>query len=595
VVQITQDIQSGHLPPDPLAHVHLIGIYKILHKYEEGYEFWKWLSTRDDTYVDQAVYGAAIELLAYQGQVTLEKLEELYAQGLQRFPGTYAAYHLSPGAIVPDRSKPILISGLPMVLFQGILTARILKRDWKGSYLALDTALRLYPTQVPRRFFELFILERPTLEGFTVFLLACRAGVILKPHSLTQLLVHLTQTMDNCNSMQGRITVLSGMVTAIHAHIGGGGSLDEAHFGALICAFGHLLPNKSCSKDEESSEARMRKAVALAAEDVSRDLFQTGKLQSGSIFNVLMSVACRIHVPDLFSRIVHELERVLINPDNIIRRDSTRLNILVSASHFKKKDLIEHYWNEHVSLVEAAGRQLSLKDWLTLARAARRADHEDYFMEQCRRLSHTLTEPMRLRALHALREDEGIPEVMDNLRYMDHSAFENQLEGLRKQIQQVVNLLRQNQLLNFYEHPLPMFLDHSRRTLGSEGDLRAIYNEFTVDPHQPPQHNPNESSLKSTVSPTGIPVDELRFQNWCTVTELMKEAAVAEQELGRRINEAIATDSPFHISPSVWGFELSHALPNSTSGNGSKMTYSNRDEVREKILRLRSPSPAWSS
>lgn len=587
---ITKDIRSGLLPPHPYAHVHLIGIYKELKKYDAGYEFWKWLSTQDNTYVNQAVYGAAIELLAYQGQTSLETLEELYAQGLQRFPGTYAAYHLSPEAIVPDRSQPTMISGLPMVLLQGILTARILKRDWKGSYLALDTALRLYPAQLPPRFFELFIKERPILEGYTVFLLACRAGVRMQPNMLGSVLGHLTRAMDNCDSMEARTVLLGGMVTAIYASKGSGGLLTEHHFRSLICAFGHLFPSKQAPKGEEGAGPDIRKAVALAAERISTDLSRTGMASNESIANALMFVACKTEYPDLLLSAIHKLQ--MFPSKNL--DDITRRNVLISVGHFKRKDLVEHYWNELVSSAEEAGHQLSLKDWLSFARAAKRAGHEEYFVEQCENLAHTLTENTRVLAMNGLQTDENAPEIRVDFEWMDPSLFAGRLEGLRVQILQLGDLILKKQGLDFHKHPLPMFLDPSRRTLGSESDLRAIYDELTLDPHQLPPSQ-DGSNIKPALSSTGIPLDELRFQNWCVVAELMNEAAAAEQELGRRINEAIASGSPFHISPSALGFELSRALPSSSSGEESEITHSFRDEVREKILRLRSSSSPSAS
>jgi hypothetical protein len=147
VQQIVGDIRRGVLEPHNYAFVHLFGIYKDCKRFDEGCTLWQWLVQQDERYVSQAAYGAAIELMAYGGIMRLPDLESLYVDGLKRFPGTFAEYHLAPDAIVPDRSQPTTVKGIPTILLQGILSARILNRDWKNAYLALDTALRLYPTQ----------------------------------------------------------------------------------------------------------------------------------------------------------------------------------------------------------------------------------------------------------------------------------------------------------------------------------------------------------------------------------------------------------------------------------------------------------------
>ena len=102
--RLVDDVVKGNLYPNRQAHVHLIGFFKESGVRDAGVRFWKWLEQQEDQYVNEDVYGAAIELLAVNGS-SLAELEDLYQQALNRFPGNFSAYHLSPEAIVPTAIK----------------------------------------------------------------------------------------------------------------------------------------------------------------------------------------------------------------------------------------------------------------------------------------------------------------------------------------------------------------------------------------------------------------------------------------------------------------------------------------------------------
>jgi hypothetical protein len=90
-----------------------------------------------------------------------------------------------------------------------------------------------------------------------------------------------------------------------------------------------------------------------------------------------------------------------------------------------------------------------------------------------------------------------------------------------------------------------MHMDPEHPSLGSDENLRVIYDEYTTDPYQPPLATPTDDSLvQASLSPTGIPLDELRFRNWVTVLEMMNEAEAYEAERTALVNQAIAAQTP---------------------------------------------------
>ncbi|KAI6786685.1 hypothetical protein KC335_g16898, partial [Hortaea werneckii] len=125
---IVAHIRKGDLAPDCRAHLHLLGFFKEIGAFGSGVAFWHWLENQGDDHVNKDVYGVAIDLLAKNGN-PLSELEELYERALERFPGQFSAYYLAPNSILADREAPTTIPGIPMILLQGILSARLLRGD----------------------------------------------------------------------------------------------------------------------------------------------------------------------------------------------------------------------------------------------------------------------------------------------------------------------------------------------------------------------------------------------------------------------------------------------------------------------------------
>ncbi|KAF2195742.1 hypothetical protein K469DRAFT_682004 [Zopfia rhizophila CBS 207.26] len=575
VEQLVQHIRSGELPPHPYAHVHILGIYKECKMYDEGYTFWKWLSDQDNTYVDQAVYGAAIELLACQGRVSLPSLEDLYIQGLKRFPGTFAQYHLSPEAIIPDRTQPTTILGLPILLLQGILTARMMWRDWKNSYLALDTALRLYPTQVPPRFFELFISERPISEGYTTFLLACRSGAVFKPSHFTNLLVRLNNAMEACSSLEDRMAILRGIVNAMYVYLGAGGTIEGPHMSCLLNAFGRLLPQREEGATYEGDDGKIRNMIVTTARGIMSTLIHSGMPPQPQVFVSLIALAGRYNVPTLLTVTLQDIEATHLKLNDIGRR-----NVLISAGHLKDKDTIERYWKDIVVEADSERKQIAYQDWMSFARACKRADHRNFFREQLEMLKHSINARTQELALHALIQEE---KKLDPKPFtsMEPSAFESEIEALQKQLNDFAALVRSGLPLDFHKTPVSMFLDLNKRSLASISDLRTVYDELTTDPHQPPPTDDSKPSV--ALSPTGIPLDELRFENWVTIVELMSDAEAAEGEFQARLDEAIKSGRPLGIEPDVLSFRK-------TSQTSIDQSRNSILQVRAMVKRLRTPN-----
>lgn len=531
VRKVIQDLQEGNLPPHPTAYVHLLGMYKERGEYERGCALWRWLAQQDDQHVSQAVYGAAIELLAHGKQLSLPELEGLYLDALQRFPGTFAQYHLSPDAIVPNRSQPTIIPNLPMTLLQGILDARILYNDWRNAYLALDTALRLYPSQLPARFFDLFVNNRPLNEAYTVFLVACRAGNVRPPGQVTALLANIKEAMDDCEALQDRIILLRASANAIYAHLEAGGTLDPIPLASFLTSFGSLLPEPAPGTDFEGDMALLRNRIVTFAHGLLSSLFQAGVSPSPNAFTALVHLAGKLRVPDLLRVSLQDIRTAHVDIGEIGLR-----TVLTSAGQTHANDLIEETWVRIAHDADAQGKQIHWRDWITLSKACRNAHHSDYFRTQLVELEHAIHPKYRDMVVATLDDDP--PQPGKALGSLDLEAFDANLDALDKQFKNITAIIMSGQRLDIRQTPFYMSLNPQKIPLANVHDLRIVYDEYTVDQHQPPQeHTP------SAFSSTGIPLDELRFANWVSVVELMDQANSRDNER-RRMIALVGSDVP---------------------------------------------------
>ncbi|KNG48264.1 pentatricopeptide repeat-containing protein chloroplastic q9ls25 [Stemphylium lycopersici] len=575
VQQVVSDLRKGLLEPHHYAYVHLFGIYKDCKRWDEGHELWQWLIQQDDRHVSQAAYGAAIELMAYGGLMSLPDLEDLYADGLKRFPGTFAEYHLSPDAIVPDRAQLTTIAGIPTILLQGILTARILARDWKKAYLALDTALRIYPTQTPPRYFELFMTERPMTEAYAAFMVACRAGIPLRPTHVTTLITKLRAAIGASQSMADRIMLLRAIANAIYGHLEAGGRIESIHVGSFLRAFEQILPEPPVGKDYEGEAAEMRDALVVAAHEIVAGLIQAGMAPQIQPFDALISVSGKLRVPNLLTTTLQDVKTAGLELGPIGIR-----TVITSAGFLQDKDLIEQYWSRIVANAEENSGLIPFEDWITFTKACRRADHVDYFRTQLLKLPHTFTASTERILIQQIDSMEIVPTDHESYEKLGLKELTSELSQLRSQVKNMEAVVMSGQPLDLHTTPFHIHMDPKYPSLASEKDLRSVYDELTTDPHQPPPPPQEDGSPQpAALSPTGIRVDDLRFRNWVTIHEMMDSAETYESDLKMAINAAIKSGEPLKGAPEILRLRKEDTIPYSPS------------ELRTRIRALRASSP----
>ncbi|KAI5210056.1 hypothetical protein E4T39_00668 [Aureobasidium subglaciale] len=603
------DIQAKALPPSYDAHLHLLSFYKESAAYEKGNAFWSWLVKQGDDYVNANLYGVALELFAFQGRPA-EDTEQLYEQALDRFPGVFLRYHLAHNAVIADRSQPTAISGIPRALLQGILTARILRGDAKSAYLTLDTTLRLFPIKLPARFVTLFVQERPLNEAYKVFLLACHAGATPGHDALKILLTNMRKVVA-ARPLENA-AMLRAMVTACYAHMASGAALHNKSLNELVIAITGLLKDRAFTG---MSSDRLRSITDGIGALIS-DLFGIWASQNSppgiaSFNSMIANLAGRGKRQDVIDHSLEALEHYGLKPNTVTFR-----SILAAAGEMGDAEAIRSAWTNLVANRIENGAALELIDWQNLLKAARRTDNPDYVLQQLTNFQHIVPTHILDRMNSAIQAGSfsrrlDSDKSLESEYCMTVAKSTKILDVLKQDIDYLSAHSRSGR--NFYAEPLSFSLQDraSVYTGVSEQHIRTVYDEMTTDSSTtlnllPPSLFESETEAETEVekqgpamSPTGYPLDELRYQNWKTINELLFDAKSHDREYMNAVDNAIKLGT----TPPTRDVELSNVpevdqllglsdsntkshdnKSSTTPGAGEKITL---DKFREMVFELR--------
>lgn len=503
---VIADLRSGTVPGHPLASVHILSCLKEMEEFETANAFWDWLITQPEEHTDARVYGAAIENLAYQGE-GLETLEALYTEAISRYSTSVIP------AVARDTGK-----NTRLMLFQGIITARLLHGEWASAYEGFDVCIRLYPTLTPPRLYELIIYERPVLEGYIVFLMACRAGSPPKSLVLTPLLKSLwTETRD-----------IKAMVRAVYAFVGAGGKPSFQHLNSLIGAV--LSSIGMAPKPAEHDDA------SVAAMSLIRDLIaafgRAGVPPSLSTFNTVITFGGKLGRVDLVYSCLREMANAHINPNMVTYRI-----ILNAFGQLYDSQAVQRAWEDLCSEKELRTEAWDLKDLRALIRACIRTNQTEFCRAELHRLQLPLGHTLYRTALDSItREERKIQGQSAKSLPSTSTAASALTPEVKREINQLTRIFSTHQIHNFatsatyvegiadIDSAAPTFPDIPQT------ELQKFYDTLTSSVSKV---EIGEDPLQKTS--TGYSVSQLRFENWRSVNRLLYQAELHEREAEEQI------------------------------------------------------------
>ncbi len=596
VLTVIQDFKRRRLPPHPMASLHIMSYFNESHQYDLGIEFWGWTIRQNDNYVNMRTYGAAIELLTAYGK-PLEYLEEVYAHALSRFSEASIGYHISSKAIAADRAQSTGIAGTSMLLQQGILKARLIHGDWQNAYLALDTALRRYPTQLPTRIFDYFMHERPLPESYKVFCLACRSGSTAKPKMFTYILDEIAKAQTLGENPAYNLDLAKAMLNALQAYMGTGTTANIAHLNILIRGLLAVVPAASDGLGSETQpveDDELCQRTSNAINLLLKIFALLGVAPAVPTFNAIIFLSGRLGRKRLVSVAMAGLKEAGLEPNQVTYR-----SLLGAAGRLQDADFLKEVWKTYRGATSELGTKLSLGDWTAFARAGRNAHAEAYVHEEL--LTHeSSTEPdvPKTVRLELTRPKDPPTSQRRSLRngHVDDKPV-RYVDNILASLLAIGEQLMSSRLQNFYQTSLRMSLWGVSQGPPEEWQ-KTLYDELFTQPKSKlnPEHNKEPSSAVSGMSPTGFPLDELRYQNWRTVNELLFQAEAGPQRHHQTIEKALlqgnllprsnSKEKPYHSQIEARGLVKLWKIQ---SRNAECDTLEQDDEAgwRKKILRLR--------
>ncbi|KAH0208567.1 hypothetical protein KCU86_g7983, partial [Aureobasidium melanogenum] len=578
--------------------------------FDKGIAFWSWLVKQGDDYVNANLYGVALELFAFQGRPA-EETEQLYESALDRFPGVFLHYHLAHNAVITDRRQPTVISGIPKALLQGILTARILRGDAKNAYLTLDTALRLFPTKIPSRFVTLFVQERPLDEAYKAFMLACQAGATPGHDALKILLTRMRKVA--ALSPIRNAALLRAMIMACYAHNNSGAPLNNKSLNELVIAITVLLKDHAYTRMSSEQLRPITDAISALLSDLFGIWASANSPPGIASFNsMIASLAGRGKRKDIIDHALEAMEHYNLKPNTVTFR-----SILAAAGEMDDPEGIRSAWTNLVAERIEKGAALELVDWQNLLNAARRINDPDYLQQQLINFQHIASPHILDQMSTALQAQNFSRKLNPDKNDSKNDLITKEktmriLELLKRDVEYLSNNAQLNR--NFYTGPMSLSLLNrlSVYTNVSEEHIRTVYDEMTTDSSTSLNIFPSSTSEPKTdieadaeageqtpaMGPTGYPLDELRYQNWKTINELLFDAKLHDKKYMDAVDEAIKLGTPPPSRDTEWDSvpELDEFVglcdsattqidERSTITGGEKVV--TLDEFREKIFELR--------
>ncbi|KAI9673937.1 MAG: hypothetical protein M1817_002143 [Caeruleum heppii] len=581
-------LQEKKTPPHPMASLHLLGYFRDSRQYDAGRTFWEsWLVHQNEASTDAGTWGAAIELLT-EDQEPLVNLEAMYTHGLRHFCGDFAEYHFSPEAILADRSSASSIGRLRLHLIQGIAFARLHRGDWRNAYLALDTMLRVYPDQLPRKVFDMFVSTRALSEAYTAMMLGYRTGTAMAPATLRKIHTRMIALQSSTAPWPTNFWVALAMLNVLHAHIGSGSPWDDGNSAIMlrgILGMLYRMPNPLPDEKGTGGHPDVQKAVDNVVVRVMRIFDRLGVPSSASLVSAsIITMGARLRRPDMVAAAHDRLLREGVQTDTASYRALVQAGAMLGEASMMRQgwNLIEQFAatrtdshrpgipapNDWRVLIQAG----SVVNDLTLAQAQVEKYWSVMSKQQQRSVSHQMHEVLeRSGRLHepgnasahvasgetAFTSDEDQNPMQrsgDDTNEADYNLY---IESISARLDEIEDLVDSEQLQDFSRERIPMGFAFPELQM-SAAELEEAYDTYTTETrHAAPGTEGGTSSSDASTSgektekrvpddgqqgqatktlsrgvrtAAGYRLADLRFENWKTLNELLLAAEINSGE-----------------------------------------------------------------
>ena len=501
-----------------------------------------------------------------------------------------------------------------MALLQGILTARLLRGETRDAYLALDTALRLYPDQVPARFFFLFFEERPLLEAYAVFAIACRGGIVLPANQLGGIMRMLRLSSD-MTWLTRHTLALRAMLSMSYMYMGAGGQVTQNVVSELIIATTQLLRVKGIANVEAGEKDKLVNEVMDIIRSMVTIFARYGATPGIAAFNsIITNLGGFGQSKELIEIAVSDASLLGLQPTVVTRR-----SILTAAGMLKDDGFVVKAWKGLVQARLESEECPDATDLYVLVKNAHFAGNIEFAKEEFEIWKDKLA-PQNQYGIAMALEENGQEEVSDDAKSLDVTSLQSEIGKIQSDLEIMNGRTKDRpRVQDFRDQALPTtLLPVSRRTSLPESEKSKLYDQLTTE--QPPSRLSNadkrttphiEASIERmetahgteaerhlpptpALSPTNIAFSTLRYKNWKSINYLLQQSEASDKAYHNIVDKAIADGvvPPQHTlgldlgdGDEVESYGLSDATP---SGHDvGELGASPIQAARQEILRLR--------
>ena len=529
---------NGQLPCQEKVPLHLISMYENLQQYQKCLDISTWVLQQDADQISPIVVGTIIKTIA-QHDDNSQRYEELYRDALQYIPQTFDPYDISHGAILPNRSKHVNVQGATHIL-KNILHARLFHGKWREAYLTLDTALRIFVYDIEPIFLHKFVKFRPLHESYQVFMMFARSGAIIRPRDLMQLLAKLNSAQKVGEHLDLNIDLARAMFHLLQAYLASERKIDVRHLDHLIKGTLSLLDRcpSTISREAKILHDLEYQIVLKLLKQLFEFFTRKGCPPGESTYTTLINMSRHLRRSAVLSLALRGFDKAGLSMNTI-----TWESLLAAAGDLQRPDLVRAVWTELCQHAVMHNYDLELRSWRVLAGSARETGLRNYVLDQVDLFHDKMDGYMYKEILKALRER---PPWKDKYTSITTTI---PLDVRRQHMRSIRDFSKDMGVLlsTIEKRPIRRRSDISQTSIWespnnpNEQWQRELYDEISLGlptnnrsapgtPRATWSNNERINSTKSTESPTGFSLSQLRYKNTKSINNSLLQVEVWESK-----------------------------------------------------------------
>ena len=412
--------------------------------------------------------------------------------------------------------------------------------DWRNAYLALDTAFRIYAYDIGQTMLDPFVRFRPLHESYQVFMMFARAGAVIRGRDLMKLLAQLNSAQKAGGSLDLNLDVARAMFHLFQAYLASGGKMDVRHLDHLMKGVLSLLDRRPTAIPGELSTIRdLECQLVWKLLNQLIYFFRTADCPLVlANYCTLITMSGRLRESALLSLAMQDFVKARLSAEA-----SFWECLLAAAGDLQRPDLVYTAWTNISQHAVTHDYAFELRTWRALAQSAKETGLKTYVLDQVDRFhdkvdEYTYREIFKALSKRAPWEDAYKPissKTPYNVRWQRMRSIQKFCEEMGV----LLSNIGKRPFAKPFSFPHTSIWDWPNRP--NEQWQRGLYDEISLSSSanvwgvrgisKPTWSNNNRVDWKkSTTSPTGYSLGQLRYLNTKSINDLLIQAEIWESK-----------------------------------------------------------------